>query len=272
MDLNSLALRGQSKRFLFLALLPPDTFHRIDYSYSGGIFIVECGTETSGHEIMGNVFLCMQHGDPSHWPQAKPDPDMLPVYRSEPPHIGLGGCSRVRLADGRKSPDASYVDNTPGIEERLKGIPTVVFEVGWTEVSNKVAHDCGRWIACSLGRTNLAIGIDIIGKEAEDGRTELAQLWCTVWELVGTDTLLECPVDEDLNRLIRTDGHFEDPEFLIDVPPATSYACISAFSPDFLEQVAAIGGPEKLESMQTCPSFVRYHAAVTERYQVNFNP
>ena len=199
MDLNSLALRGQSKHFLFLALSYPDTLHRINYSYLGGILIVECETETSGHEIIGNVFLCMQHGDTSHWPQVKPDPGMLPVYCSEPPHIGLGGCFHVQLADGCKSPDASYVNNTPGIEERLKGIPTVVLGVEWTEVSNKIAHDCGRWIACSWGRTNLTIGIDIIEKEAEDECTELAQLWCTVWELVGTDTLSECPVAEDLN-------------------------------------------------------------------------
>ena len=73
---------------------------------------------------------------------------------------------------------------------------------------------------------------------------------------------------EDLNQLIQTDSHFEDPEFLIDVPPATNYICIFVFSPDFLEQVATIGEPEKLESMQTCPSFVRYYAAVTEHYQV----
>jgi hypothetical protein len=54
---------------------------------------------------------------------------------------------------------------------RLKGWPTVVFEMAWTQTSEELAWACGRWVGGSEAKVNLAIGIDVILK-SEKGTGE----------------------------------------------------------------------------------------------------
>jgi hypothetical protein len=113
------------------------------------------------------MFRLFNYGNSSYWPVAQEDSKWLPL--PGPPHIDTFGSAEVVLADGmRKAPDQNFVDSTPGRLLRLKGWPTVVFEVAWTQMSNNLAEVCGQWIAASCGKVNLAVGIDIIVRPKEE--------------------------------------------------------------------------------------------------------
>ena len=258
-----------------------------------------------GHEALNNMFRLFEYGDSSFWPNIQEDKDHLPL--PGPPHIDTFGSAEVVLADGvTKAPDQSLLDGTPGRPARLKGWPTVAFEVAWSQTSKNLAEVCGRWVAASIGKVNLAIGIDIIVREKkdntkgededrEDGKgreasakgedggekkrkekkvkqnnsKELAQLWISLWELVDAEPLSHSPpASEPVNELIRSDGYQENPLVLDDFPPATKFTCVSPFE-NFPEQIAAIG-EDVFQSLPEPPLFVRYHAAVTQCIQVPF--
>jgi len=144
-----------------------DIFSRIEYSPKSRTWITEFAG--CGHKSLSNMFRLFEYGNSSYWPAAQEDAKQLPL--PGPPHIDTFGSAEVVLASGtRKAPDQNFVDSTPGRPIRLKGWPTVVFEVAWTQTSNNLAEVCGRWVAASCGKVNLAIGIDIIVKPKEKGK------------------------------------------------------------------------------------------------------
>jgi len=230
---------------------------------------------------MGNVFRCITYGDSECWPEERPEDWRLPVTTSSPPHLDYGLSADVRLVNGVKSPDYSLIDSTPGLAKRLKGIPTVVFEVAFSESSRNLAEDCGRWVACSRAQVRVAIGLDIVMKKKKEKETasdqqELDSVWCYVWELDDADPLDAIPANEPLNRLFAIEGEecklvTRGPKDLDPDPVKTpasdlpsKFTCISPFSP-VPEQEDALGA--RYDSGRP-PKFVRYHATVTQQFQV----
>jgi hypothetical protein len=123
-----------------------------------------------GHESFANMVRLFQYDNSTYWLEKRDDAKGLPL--PGPPHIDSFGSAERTLADGtRKAPDHSLLDATPGRPIRLKGWPTVVFEMAWTQTSEELAWVCGRWVAASEAKVNLAIGIDVILK-SEKGAGE----------------------------------------------------------------------------------------------------
>jgi hypothetical protein len=134
---------------------------RIEYSPKHYTWIVTFAG--CGHESLINMSRLFEYGDKAYWPPKQNDVKGLPL--PGPPHIDSFGSAEVKLADRtRKAPDYSLVDATPGRPIRLKGWPSVVFELAWTQTSKEVAEVCGRWVAGSEAKVKLAICIDVILK------------------------------------------------------------------------------------------------------------
>ena len=199
---------------------------------------------------------------------------------SGPPHLDYGLSADVQLVNRVKSPDYSLIDSTPGLEKRLKGIPTIVFEVAFTESSHKLTEDCGRWVACSRAKVHMAIGLDIIKKKTQptSKKEEIDSVWCSVWELVDADPLEAIPANKPLNQLFAVEGEERklvtrgpkdlDPD-PVKTPAAklpSKFTCVSLFSP-VQEQEDALG---EHYANDDPPSYVRYHAAVTRQFQMQF--
>ena len=92
------------------------------------------------------------------------DPNSLPADE--------GGTTNISLADGSsKSADFIWLDPTlvnrdPGRVSDLhaassNSCPTVVLEVALSESVMKLSIDCARWILCTLGKVNVAMGMKI---------------------------------------------------------------------------------------------------------------
>ena len=138
-----------------------DVLARMEYSPKNETWIVKFAG--CGHESFVNMIRLFQYGDSTYCPEKRDDATGLPL--PGPPHIDSFGSAERSLADGtRKAPDHSLLDATPGRPIRLKGWPTVVFEMAWTQTSEELAWVCGRWVAGSEAKINLAIGIDVILK------------------------------------------------------------------------------------------------------------
>jgi len=118
--------------------------------------------------------------------------------------------AEMDLQDGAgKQPDFSFVDNSAGLSNEESTFPTTIFEVAYTETSQKVANDCGRFIACSVGRGLLAIAIDI----KRDKQGNLANVRFSKWELTSIEVIKSWPPDGDsdyygqnLDTLYRSDA------------------------------------------------------------------
>jgi hypothetical protein len=136
--------------------------------------------------------------------------------------------------------------------------PTVVWEVAYSEPSKKVAEDCGRWIACSLGRVLLAISVDIVMEKGPDGEQVIKKATCELWELVHSEPLSELSPDDVLEELVRSDGLEDHPELILDVPPSKEFMCISTLS------------SSKEEGLNQPPHYMKYTAGVTKSFQVQF--
>jgi hypothetical protein len=133
-----------------------DVLARMEYSPKDETWIVKFAG--CGHESFVNMARLFQYGNSTYWPEKRNDAKELPF--PGPPHIDLFGSAEIELADGtRKAPDHSLLDATPGRPIRLKGWLTVVFEMAWTQTSTELAKACGRWVAGSEAKINLAIGI-----------------------------------------------------------------------------------------------------------------
>ena len=68
--------------------------------------------------------------------------------------VRLGGSADVELVDGVKSPDYSMYEDRPATRKQpvMQSWPTVTWEVAYSEDEKQLAHDLGRYVACSLGR------------------------------------------------------------------------------------------------------------------------
>ena len=135
------------------------------------------------------------------------------------------GTAEMDLQDGAgKQPDFSFVDRSASlVNEEERSFPTTIFEVAYTESSQKLAVDCARFVCCSVGRGLLAIAIDI----RKDTKGKLSAVRFAKWELASIEEVSSWPPADDsvyagrnLDTLHRSDGSTSP-------TPATSFYCIS---------------------------------------------
>ena len=119
------------------------------------------------------------------------------------------------MADnGKKSPDFSIIDKAFSLNRPNSiraGIPTVVWEVGYSETKAKLANDCGRWLTLCNGGVQLANAIDISYTGKGMG-PQVATLTWTFWELE-----VEFPDDvsagQECSTLLKADPESDPPQF-----------------------------------------------------------
>ena len=84
--------------------------------------------------------------------------------------IHMGGSTDVNLEDSIKSPDFSLYEDHTTKKPMTQGWPTVLWALAYSEDEMKLAHDLGRYIACSLGRVRLVIGLNVERNAAVAGQ------------------------------------------------------------------------------------------------------
>lgn len=157
--------------------------------------------------------------------------------------VVLGGSADVYLEDGVKSPDFSLYEDNPNISPVSGGWPTVVWEVAYSEREKKLVHDLARYVACSLGSVQLAIGINIEhdsagGLPVGHPRT-LKKVSCEFWEVDYTEifeTLEE--TGSPLNQLTRCDEYADEAAEYV-VPAATMFSCVSEYKGKYVKFVVS---------------------------------
>lgn len=178
---------------------------------------------------------------------------LMSAFVEKPDDVIFGGSAMAWLQDGAKCPDFSiFSDQHPDPSQRFRerdgnadiiGCPTVVVEVAYSEKHRDLAVDCGRWIACSLGRVRLAIGIDIDytferKKDSDVEERILNSITCSTWVIKGIEQNVTQRDGEEIDVLMRTDNQTGK--------PATQFSCLSLISPDLC----------------------RFHSICRHRYQV----
>ncbi len=176
------------------------------------------------------------------------------------PNMESGGTSLVQLQGDKKSADYALFDATPGMHAIFRKYPTLVCEVAYAETSAKLAEDCGRWIACSLGRILLAVGLDITLKKKinKEDLPEISAVFCNFWELIGAERFDELPEGTLLDTLIRDDKFQKQAAEHTGYPPSSSFFCISLLGRQ--KSSSAEGGK---------PVYMKYCAEMTASHQVS---
>jgi hypothetical protein len=155
--------------------------------------------------------------------------------------INLGSSADVSLEDGVKSPDFSLYDHDPTEVALTQLWPMVVCEVAYSERAEKLAYDLGRYVTCSLGRVQLAIGVNIERNRAREGQPQsLTQATCVFWEVEDLDTfaMFKQAGSQPLDHLIRCDGHADMADDRV-TPPATKSSCVSLFKGEYFKFVVS---------------------------------
>ena len=178
---------------------------------------------TFGHEIMAGLFQNL----------VATDSKGLSLFSYSTGHVRLGGSTDVELEDGIKSPDFSLYEQNSLNEEM--GPPTVVWEVAYGEDERKLAHDLARFVACSRGYVQLAIGIKIERGKAK----ELKSVKYSFWEMDYTETFSSLKEScSSLNVLERCDEYAKESEDRV-VPAATKFSCVSKMDGEFIKFVVS---------------------------------
>jgi hypothetical protein len=155
--------------------------------------------------------------------------------------VRLGGSADVDLEDGIKSPDFSLYEDHPTKQPLTQAWPTVVWEVAYSEDEKRLAFDLGRYVACSLGRVRLAIGLKIERNHAVAGRPRgLKKVTCAFWEADYAETFatLKESGSELLNHLTRCDKFANAARNYV-VPAATKFSCVSKFDGKYVKFVVS---------------------------------
>jgi hypothetical protein len=193
----------------------------VEYLIKDKKCIIQCAGP--GHEVMGNIFMQFWHSQGSST-----------AHNDLVRKVDTTGSAEIDLQDGaRKLPDFSFCDRDSRLSSEERSFPTTIWEVAYTEATSKLAVDCARFIACSLGRELLAIGVDIKHSE-ERGIRKLASVKCSTWELDHIERISHWPpragdklFGRDLDTLYRSDRHATAEARDLVCPPATSFFCIS---------------------------------------------
>jgi hypothetical protein len=157
-------------------------------------------------------------------------PGGLPPISGSNSTLRVGGSADVNLVDGIKSPDYSLYENHPQKKPLTKALPTVVWEVAYSQDERKLAYDLGRHVTCSLGRVRLAIGVNIEHDCPAKGQPRsLKMVTCTFWEPESVKEFATLEASgSPLNRLMRCDRFAKhDTDYVL--PAATRFSCVSKY-------------------------------------------
>ena len=186
---------------------------------------------TFGHEIMSSLFFNVNINDTAG----------RSLFRLDTSFVRLGGSADVDLEDGVKSPDFSLYEDHPTKQPLTQACPTVVWEVAYGEDARALARDLARFVACSLGRVRLAIGIKIERDYAPGGQLQGSKkVVCAFWEADYAETFatLEESGAQSLNHLTRCDDYADEAKDYC-VPAATKFSCVSKFRGKYVKFVVS---------------------------------
>ena len=160
----------------------------------------------------------------------------LPPISGSHSTLRVGGSGDVNLVDGIKSPDYSLYEDHPQKKPSTQALPTVVWEVAYSQDEKKLAYDLGRHVTCSLGRVRLAIGVNIEHDRPVEGQPRsLKKVTCTFWEPLSVKefaTLEES--GSPLDCLVRCDSFAKhDNDYVL--PPATRFSCVSMYQGRYMK-------------------------------------
>ena len=185
---------------------------------------------TFGHEIMSSLFFNVNINDA----------EGHSLFCIDTSFVRLGGSADVDLEDGVKSPDFSLYEDHPTKQPLTQAWPTVVWEVAYSEGERDLACDLGRFVACSLGRVRLAIGVKIERDYAVGEPQSLKKATCAFWEADYAETFatLEESGSQLLNHLTRCDDYADEAKEYT-VPAATRFSCVSKFDGRYVKFVVS---------------------------------
>jgi hypothetical protein len=140
-----------------------------------------------------------------------------------------------------KSPDFSMYEDPSTTKPMTEGMPTVVWEVAYSQDEKKLAYVLGRYVACSLGSVRLAIGVNIEHHNTIRGQTRsLKKVTCAFWEAEYTETFATFEESglQSLGVLERCDEFAGmDNDFV--VPAATKFSFVSEFGNEYIKFVVS---------------------------------
>jgi hypothetical protein len=155
------------------------SFSRVDFD--GKDLIVGCDVGF-GHEIMATLFDDLRHNDTSY-----------PLWYN---NTRIRTCSQatVELAEGSKSPDFALIEvdkeedeaEESGNEEEDEGlVPTIAWEIGYSESEEKLQMDAARLLCLTEGLVRLVVTVKITHEPNTSPRKLKRVVW-RHWELDPT--------------------------------------------------------------------------------------
>jgi hypothetical protein len=128
-----------------------------------------------GHKIMSTLFFTVSSTDSNG--------HSLFYIEANKNAICLCGSADVEMMDGSiKSLNYSMYEVFPKLCVTA-GWPTVIWEVAYSQNEKKLAEVLGRYVTCSAGMVQLAIGINIELDPALKLPQNLKRVTCTFWEV-----------------------------------------------------------------------------------------
>jgi hypothetical protein len=163
----------------------------LSIDYSGTDVIVRFPTLI--HEAISHMFSKIPHELISG----------VTFHCGEQTNASYGGGDSITLSDGgQKTPDFVIYDqhHTPN---DLTHLPTIAWEVGYSESAKNLGRDAARLVAGTGGGIQLAIAVKI----EDDEERKLKAVTIDFWELTDSEQLKPSAGKElDVNRLIRADS------------------------------------------------------------------
>jgi len=168
------------------------------------------------------------------------DSNKVALFSCGKSNLRSGGSTDVPLVDGIKSPDFSLYEESDS-QPLLAAWPTVTFEVAYAENDRKLARDCGRYVACSSGKVQLAMGLNIEHYPIEPGNPrKLKRVTCTYWTLDDIKTFVTLKKSGSrLNHLTRCDSYSDHDEEEHVLPAATKFSCVSKVNEKFVKYIVS---------------------------------
>ena len=186
-----------------------------------------------GHEILSSLFFSLNLNDSE---------GRSLFHVDSRKKICLGGSTDVDLMDGTiKSPDFSMYETPSPMDALTNGMPTVVWEVAYSQNEKKLAYYLGKYVACSLGFVRLAIGVNIEHTAAVKGQPRALKLvTCSFWE--ADDAEIFATFEESGSKLLgvleRCD-EYADKEADFVVPAAQKFSFVSEFDGEYIKFVVS---------------------------------
>jgi hypothetical protein len=200
--------------------------------FSGEKLILQC--PSLGHEFMATLFGRLIQDSTKF-------PSLSGVNRT----VLFGGSADIDLDDGGiKSPDYSLYENHRDLKELplMHALPTVVWEVAYSESENDLARDLARHVACSVGGVRLAIGLKISHTlSTGDQLKALKSVTCEYWEVDGVEEFATLEESGScLDTLSRCDEYTDADEEIYNLPPGKRYSCVSMVDEKFVKFIVSL--------------------------------